>query len=180
MKSFILLIFCLLVFCTPEKTQAQDDWQIGIGAAIVRLTDSLYIKTLNEKSLLQIPRLNVTKKINEKFSINGAISFNSIEITEITKNKVNYFSIDSFLRYSVMRNMNFIDPYVFVGASLVSIDIKFTPAVNFGVGGTLWVLGNVGINAQAMYKLSERKISHFQYTGGLVFNLNSGRRTLWD
>lgn len=180
MKSFVLLIVCILVFCIPEKSQAQDEWQIGMDGAIVRFPDG---NTEFEKDqyLFQAPRLNVTKRINERFSINGAISFNAIEITEITRDRNNYFSLDSFLRYSLIKDSNFLDPYVFVGGSLVGININFVLASNFGFGNTFWFLKNLGLNIQGMYKLSfEVNTSHFQFTTGLVYNLDSGRKNLWD
>ena len=163
----------------PKKALAQDEWQVEVSAAIVRFSD-VNMGFVKEKHLFQIPRLSVTKKITERFSINGAISFNSIEISEIAFNKINYFSIDSFLRYHAIKDSNFIDPYVFVGGSLVSVNIGFTPALNFGAGNTFWVLKNLGINSQAMYKLSKKNTSHFQFTAGFVYNLSSGRKNLWD
>ena len=171
MNKLVLLFIGVLFFCTPEKTQAQEEWQIGLGGAVVRFPDE-NIAVVGEHFLFQAPRLSASKKIDDRFSISGAISFNSIEISEISKNESNYFSIDSFLRYHVLKEAKILDPYAFVGASLISVNIGFKPALNLGFGGTIWVFKNIGVNSQAMYKLTDKNNSHFQFTAGLVFNIN--------
>ena len=179
MKIFIFITLYILLFFAPKNTQAQSDWEIEVGAAIVRFPET-NAKFIGEKTLFQVPRFSVTKKINNKLSFNTAISFNSIEITEIAENNTNYFSIDTFLRYYLMQESRFINPYAFAGASLVSVQIKFIPALNLGIGNTFWLSKSIGLNAQVMYKYGEKKNSHYQFTGGLVYNLDSSRKSSWN
>lgn len=177
MKSFVLVV--LLIFCVSVKSQAQNDWQIELGVAVVKIPKE-NIEFVGDQYLYQIPRLSATYTINERFSISGAISFNTIKKIGTAENDTNYFSVDSFLRYSLIKDSHFLNPYVFVGASLVSVNINFTPAINVGFGNTFWVLKNLGINGQAMYKISQKNISHFQITAGFIYNVSSGRKNLWD
>lgn len=162
----------LFVFCTHSIIAQNNKWHIGIGGAVTVFgkKDAAFI---GDRAMFQAPRLNLTLPLNEKLSVDGAVSFNSFDIGFI-KNAVKYFSIDGSLRYNFTELFNNLNPYVFAGGSLVDSERKMTPTLNVGTGATYWLSNSFGLNTQLYYKHSfegyESMRSHIQVTGGIVFS----------
>lgn len=165
-------------FRSGSTSQIGHNWQIGIGGDIVRFSDkdATYI---GDKHLIQVPRFNATKRINNSLSIDGAISFGAFDSLVIT-NQVPYFSFDVSARYRYIY-FDRLDPYVFIGGGIVDSHPlrKTTPTINIGTGVTYWFLEHVGVNTQFYYKHSlesfESMRSHIQVTFSVIFGLNLGR-----
>lgn len=171
-----LLIFAFLFICAfnLKAQETKNTWQIGIGASIVRFNDK-DTGFIGDKHLFQIPRLNLTAPINERLSIDAAISVNTINNFSSIQNYVNYFSADFSLRYNIDQLFTNFYPYVFAGGSLVDSTLKTTPTLNIGAGGTYWLNDEWGVNTQVYYKYSlesfESMRSHLQGTLGIVYNI---------
>lgn len=175
MKKEFILIVLVFAFSTV-KAQNNSSWQVGFGASVVRF-ETKDANFIGDKHIFQTPRLNVTMPLRNKLSVDGALSFNTIDIGVIT-NTSKYFSADVSLRYNFNQLINNFYPYVFVGGSLVDSERKMTPTLNIGVGGTYWFAKNWGANTQLYYKHSlnsyESMRSHLQGSIGIVYNLDWG------
>ena len=175
MKDQILLITILFCSINLFSQNLNDSWQIGIGMGVTKFSesDAAYI---GDQYLFQVPVISITMPIGERLSIDGAMSFNTINDVGIISNSVNYFSMDGSLRYNFNALLDKFSPYVFVGGSIVDSERKMTPTVNLGAGGIYWLTDKVGINPQVYYKHSlesyESMRSHIQGTLGLVFKLD--------
>lgn len=174
-KVFFLAFLC----CLGSTVIAQNlngSWQIGVGVGVTKFgkNDAVFI---GDQHQFQVPRVNLALPIGERFTIDGAISFNTIDIGFI-KNSAKYFSMDGSVRYNFNPLFENFAPYVFAGASIVDSDRKMTPTFNIGAGGIYWINQNIGINPQLYYKHSfesfESMRSHLQGTLAVVFRLN------WD
>mgnify|MGYP005988743595 CR=1 FL=1 len=175
MKNKILLI---TLFCCSMHLFSQnlnDSWQIGIGMGVTKFNES-DAEFIGDQYLFQTPVISITMPIGERLSIDGAMSFNTINDIGIISNSVNYFSMDGSLRYNFNAMLDKFSPYVFVGGSIVDSERKMTPTLNIGAGGIYWVTDKIGINPQLYYKHSlesyESMRSHIQGTLSLVFKLD--------
>ncbi|CAM1365513.1 Outer membrane protein beta-barrel domain-containing protein [Tenacibaculum sediminilitoris] len=173
-KTLLIAIFtCLSVSVFSQNFN--DSWQIGVGFGITKFneSDAAYI---GDQYLFQVPTLSLTMPIGQSFSLDGAMSFNTIDDVGFISNSAKYFSMDASFRYNFNAVLEKFAPYVFVGGSLVDSERKMTPTLNFGGGGIYWVSDKVGINPQLYYKHSfegyESMRSHIQGTLGVVFKLN--------
>lgn len=74
---------------------------------------------------------------------------------------------------------NNFEPYFLLGGTFVKTDTKRTPTLNFGLGNTYWLTERLGIQAEMIYKFSEKRFesmqSHFQFKLGFVFNFYVGQ-----
>jgi len=154
-----------------------DSWQIGIGMGVTKFSES-DASFIGDAYLFQVPVVNLTMPLGERLSINGAMSFSTIDDIGVISNSANYFSMDGSLRYNFNALFEKFAPYVFAGASVVDSDRKMTPTINIGAGGIYWLNDNIGINPQVYYKHSfesyESMRSHIQGTLSVVFKLNWG------
>lgn len=176
MKYKILLIAITACFSTAVFSQnLNDSWQIGVGAGITKFSksDAAFI---GDQYLFQVPTLSLTMPIGESFSLDGAVSFNTLNDIGFISNSVKYLSMDASFRYNFNAVLNKFAPYVFAGGSLVDSERKMTPTLNLGAGGIYWVTEKIGINPQLYYKHSfenyESMRSHIQGTLAVVFKLN--------
>ncbi len=187
MKHKILFIAIFTCLTTSVFSQnLNDSWQIGIGFGITKFSES-DAAFIGDQHLFQVPTLSLTMPIGDRFSLDGAMSFNTIDDVGFISNSVKYFSMDASFRYNFDAVLDKLAPYVFIGGSLVDSERKMTPTLNIGAGGIYWVSDKVGINPQLYYKHSfegyESMRSHIQGTLGIVFKLNwnnsgsSGRRS---
>lgn len=175
MKNIILLITILFCSTSLISQNLNDSWQMGIGIGITKFgeSDATFI---GDKYLFQVPVLSITMPIGERLSIDGAMSFNTINNVGFISNSAKYFSMDGSVRYNFNAVLNKFSPYAFVGASVVDSNRKMTPTFNLGIGGIYWLNDKMGINPQLYYKHSlssfESMRSHIQGTLGVVFKLN--------
>lgn len=179
-KKFLFVVI-FFVFSNQLFSQYKigTNWQLGIGGGLVKFNDK-DVAFIGDKHLAQIPRFNATKRLNEKFSIDGAISFGSFDSSTkfIVQNNVPYFSFDLSARYRYISTLEKLDPFVFLGGSIVDSnpDRKTTPTINIGTGVTYWFTEIFGFNTQIYYKHSlksfESMRSHTQFTASIIFGLN--------
>ncbi|MCH3883780.1 hypothetical protein [Tenacibaculum aquimarinum] len=173
MKKTIIILFLLTSFLVKAQ-DTKNTWQIGVGVSVVKFSDE-NASFIGDRYLFQIPRLNLTMPINERFSVDGALSFNTIDNFSLVQNSARYISADFSLRYNIDQLFDNFYPYVFAGGSLVKSNLKMTPTLNIGAGSTYWFLENWGANGQLYYKYSfegyESMRSHLQGTLGIVYNL---------
>jgi hypothetical protein len=180
MKNRILLITLICCSINLFSQNLNDSWQIGIGMGITKFNAS-DVAFIGDGYQFQVPVLSITMPIGERLSIDGAVSFNTINDIGIIENSVKYLSLDGSLRYNFDAVLNDFSPYIFVGGSIVDSERKMTPTINIGAGGIYWITDRIGVNPQIYYKHSleiyESMRSHLQGTLGLVFKLdwnNSG------
>lgn len=176
MKYKILFIAIFTSLTTSVFSQnLNDSWQIGVGFGITKFSES-DAAFIGDQYLFQVPTISLTMPIGERFSLDGAMSFNTIDDVGFIKNSAKYFSMDASFRYNLNAVLEKFAPYVFIGGSLVDSERKMTPTLNIGGGGIYWVSDNIGINPQLYYKHSfegyESMRSHIQGTLGVVFKLN--------
>ncbi len=175
MKNKFLLIVALCCSINLVSQNLNDSWQIGVGVGITRFgADD--VSFIGDKHQFQVPVLSLTMPIGERLSIDGAISFNTIDEIGLITNTATYFSLDGSLRYNFDAVLDKFSPYVFVGGSVVDSDRKMTPTINLGAGGIYWVTDRIGVNPQLYYKHSLEAYgsmrSHIQGTLSLVFKLD--------
>lgn len=172
LRPLFTFVFIFILSHSVFTQTYKNDWQIGVGASLV-MYGSEDGKVMGDSNLFQVPRLNVTIPVYKQFSIDGAVSFNSIDNIGLMENSANYFSLDASLRYNFKTEATIL-PYVFVGGSAVDGDFKVTPTYNLGAGATYWFDNKWGFNTQVYYKHSPEKYSsmrsHIQGTIGLVYS----------
>ena len=176
MKHKILFIAIFTCLTTSVFSQnLNDSWQIGVGFGITKFSES-DAAFIGDQYLFQVPTVSLTMPIGDRFSLDGAVSFNTIDDVSFIKNSAKYFSVDASFRYNLNAVLDKFAPYVFIGGSVVDSERKMTPTLNVGGGGIYWVSDNIGINPQLYYKHSfegyESMRSHIQGTLGVVFKLN--------
>ncbi len=174
--SFITLSFSQGLFDnnTPNK-----DWQVGIGLDIVRFADD-DTEYIGEKTTTQLPRINVTKNFTTDFSIDASVSISGFDSVFGAENNFSYFSFDISGRYKYFKKVKALDPYVFVGLSLVNIKEINSPTINIGTGLTYWIYKNIGINGQIYYKNAldkQQMVSHTQISTSLIFGFDFNKKT---
>ena len=175
MKNRFLLLITFCYSINMFSQQLNDSWQIGIGMGITKFSESDAI-SIGDKDMFQIPVLSLTMPIGKKLSIDGAMSFNTIDDLGFISNSTKYFSMDAALRYNFNALSQKFSPYFFIGGSIVDTGKKMSPTFNIGAGGIYWVTNKIGVNPQINYKHSlesyESMKSHIQGTIGVVFKLN--------
>lgn len=182
-KNFLFItVFTLFSFFSfSQGSKAIDpNWQFGLGIGLVKFSDK-DVAYIGDKHLSQIPRLNATRRINDNFSLDAAISFGASDsgLDLVTTNNVLYFSFDVSGRYKYIKTIERLDPFIFIGGSIVDSERKMTPTANIGTGVSYWFSNNFGFSTQVYYKHSlesfESMRSHLQFTAGIIFGLNSGK-----
>lgn len=170
-KKIVFIV--VMIFCATLIAQTKNnEWQLGVGVGLTKFSteDASYI---GDKHQIQIPRLNATKPISDHTAIDLAFSVNTFD-TSFVSNSASYFSLDASYRYFVDVADTFF-PYAFIGASLTDSEFEIAPAINAGLGATIWVNEILGFNGQAYYKVpfnADNMRSHIQITVGMVFALN--------
>lgn len=176
----IFFVIAVTVFSFGHSQQIGANWEIGIGGDIVRFSDK-DAPYIGDKHIIQVPRFNVTRRINDSFSLDGAVSFGAFDSLIIT-NQVPYISIDGSVRYRYVKTLEKLQPYIFIGAGIVESHPKrrTTPTFNGGTGLTYWISDSIGLNTQVYYKYSlesfESMRSHIQASVSIIFGINSGAR----
>ncbi|SEC42268.1 hypothetical protein SAMN04489761_2950 [Tenacibaculum sp. MAR_2009_124] len=175
MRKSLFVVLFLLITNSILSQNLNDSWQIGFGAGITRFAadDAAFI---GDATIFQVPRFNLTMPISDRVSVDGAVSFNTLEDAGFIKNSASYFSIDGSIRYNLDAVLEKFAPYVFVGGSVVDSERKMTPTINIGAGGIYWISNRIGINPQIYYKHSfegyESMRSHIQGTLSIIFKLD--------
>ncbi|WP_420552007.1 hypothetical protein [Tenacibaculum aiptasiae] len=175
MKNKILLIAVLCCSINLFSQNLNDTWQIGIGMGVTKFSSS-DAAFIGDGHQFQVPVISLTMPVGERFSLDGAMSVNTIDDIGLIENSAKYFSLDLSLRYNLNPLFENFSPYVFAGGSVVDSDRKMTPTFNIGAGGIYWLTDTIGINPQVYYKHSlesfESMRSHIQGTLSVVFRLN--------
>ena len=114
MINRILLIIILCCTMNLFSQNLNDSWQIGIGMGVTKFSasDATFI---GDKYQFQVPVLSITMPIGERLSIDGAMSFNTINDIGLISNSAKYFSMDGSLRYNFNAILKNFSPYVFAG-----------------------------------------------------------------
>lgn len=174
-KLLYLLVVSTTFIYTTNAQDIKNTWEAGIGFALTKFSDS-DATFIGDKHLFQIPRLNLTIPINDRVSIDGALSFNTINDVSLVSNQIKYFSLDGSVRYNFDALFDNFYPYAFVGGSYIDSEIKATPTINAGAGATYWFSESFGVNSQVYYKHSfesfESMRSHIQGTLGIVYSFH--------
>ena len=166
MKNVIASVTFILFFFIAEKNQAQEIWTVELGSSLVQYKKK-YTNRIGDLHVYQFPRITVTRKIGEKFAISGSTSYSFSGTLGPLTNDVNYFYLGVSSRYELYKSLLF-NPYASAGLNFVSHKIANKVGLNVGIGNTLWVSENMAINTQVSYNISDKILSHIQYSIGFV------------
>jgi hypothetical protein len=183
-KKAYLVVFLFFLTVSIQSQNNKDKWAIGFGAGGLLYSEN-DLKAIGYRFSQQFPRISVARYMFKNVTVAGSFS-QSIE------EQRRYVTFDGELRYDFGTSENLITIYALVGGSL--IDTKYLlPLVNFGIGGTLWVSENFGLQGQFIYKYNnsgfQSQASHIFASGGVVYafsmeNKYSARKKtrtrLWD
>lgn len=170
------VFFIVLLLFLAVKIQSQDSinkWAIGIGAGGVLYAEE-DISSIGFQFSEQFPRLKVARYMFSNITLAGSFS-------QSVDDRKTYITFDGEVRYDFGTSKNLINIYALVGGSLIyTSSIDPYPFANFGVGGTLWVYKNFGLQGQIIYKYNsagfETQASHVFGSGGIVYRLNVGNK----
>jgi len=178
LKKSIITVVLFFVFSFPGNAQGNfNKWVVGLNGPLVVFQKN----TLGEKYNVQFPKINISRYISNGLIIDVSGSFNVFGVKDaLLSNSFTYNSFDGHVRYDFnLSNNNFV-PYVLMGLSFIDLNYRnsnrntSSNSINFGVGGTFWVLEHVGFNSQLTYKNKYRKDSiipsHLHFTVGLVYS----------
>jgi len=194
MKKITFLIFLLLL--VTYKNYAQDKnniWVIGIGANAVDFypTNGSEHITGNKTGLGSqffnvndhwnqngIPKINITRYLWKRFSVDVSFSMNKIKkIGDKKISAISYHTIDGGIQYSIIKDIHKFNPYISVGGGYTWIDKKGAGTINGGLGTTYWFSDQFGLNGAAIYKYSPNKypnvLQHLYYSASAVFRFGS-------
>ncbi len=185
MKLYFYTILLFLFSFTTFSQDRESKWVAGLGVATVRFNKADKI-VIGDLVLIHIPRINISRYLFKGITLDAGFSFGVIKKLEgVFTNSISYITFDGSIRYDFNLSDRNSVPYVFVGTSWIDAR-KFAPTLNAGVGSTLWVSKNIGLNVQGMYKFSAENIesmrSHFYYSLSVIYSLEprSLTRRLWD
>ena len=173
LKFFLVFFFIGAQLVGQNK---ENKWVAGASIGVVKFT-SKDSKFIGEQFIFQMPKLNVSRYFYNGFTVDAAISFNTInEIPGFYKNSVSYLSLDGGIKYDFGASNNNLVHYVVLGGSLLKTTYKMTPTLNVGAGGTFWLNSRYGLNTQLLYKYSLETFgsmrSHTYFSFGLVYSLS--------
>jgi hypothetical protein len=172
----IFIILLLFSFFSVKAQELNDRWGIRLSSASV-LYSAKDGPTVGGRYIATIPGISVSKYLGNKMTVSVTFS-NSINDTQ------QYFSSDFNLSYDIFNPKSFLRPYLLGGVGVVNLlDTGLT--LNLGGGGTLWILKNIGLHAQLMYKIStlgsDLQRSHIFGSAGIVYSFSSSRnKRLWE
>ncbi|GEM_PF-1398336 len=182
-KIFLLLFFIGFQIVAQNKN---NRWVVGASIGVVKFA-SEDSKFIGEQFIFQMPKLNVSRYFYNGFTVDAAISFNTInEIPSFYKNSISYLSLDGAVKYDFGTSNDNLVPYILLGGSFLKTTYKMRPTINVGGGGTFWLNSRYGLNTQLLYKYSPESVgsmrSHAYFSFGAVYSLSI--RTLaprlWD
>ena len=188
MKQLKLAVIALFALVTVSSVNAQDSnnpWAIGLGVNAVDFRggtglediakDILGARDLNISQF--ISRLSVAKYLDDGFTLEGAISLNTINHMRIDGDvDFQYYAFDLNVRYDLNRlfgETGWFDPYLLLGGGYTYLDGSEDfgeGTLNTGYGFTAWLNENVGINAQTVIKkeFADKVADHFQHSLGVI------------
>lgn len=179
LRKILLTLLLVACFSNINAQDANNPWAIGFGTNAIHspATRSDFFK-FSEWNMVPsfFSRLTVAKYIDDGFSIEGALSANTItHNNSIDVPRESFFAIDGSLKYDlnkIVGETSFVDPYVLVGGGYTWVDEKGAGTFNAGAGANFWLTDNFGLNLQAVGKhvfndffLSE---NHWQFSTGIV------------
>ena len=182
------VIFIVVLFIVAKSIQSQNKLEVGASFSLVKFSNT-NAAIIGDRYLFQVPSLNATYQITERFSLGLEWSFNTIKSLGFISNSVKYNSYGGYLRYNFKSESDFLNPYAILGSTIVKSENYAIPTLNFGVGNTYWITDKIGVNSQIVYKFSALRFQsirpHFQFSGGIVyrfdFNIFSApRKRLWE
>ncbi len=206
MKNVIFKsIFCLLIsnIFLAQFVHSQDNsnlWTFGIGVNVVKFHPKDLPITDDENFITESnsnfggPQILISRHLVKNLSIEGLLSFNQISnYGDIKIEKSTYTGFDFNLKYSVMDPSQDFTIFALAGAGYTSFNpetvwvegtpIKFGSGGSFNLGGGLnyWISDTIGLNYEALYKISiSDKLSSNFYNGlSLVFRLKQGKSFNW-
>lgn len=190
-----ILILCIAFLTFSQLINAQSEkgkLVIGIGSSSV-LFDKEGASKIKQRYNVQVPRINVTGELSDKFSIDLALTFNVIgNIEGLISNAFEYTSFDATVRYNLFKSDAVIVPYIgagvsYIGGATTAVKVEDAFSLNILAGGTLWVTDKFGLISQLTYKHVSSDVlsmvSHIQGSAGIAFRFGSGgegRKRLWD
>ncbi|MEL1241233.1 OmpA family protein [Flavobacterium flavipallidum] len=197
-------LFVAVLMAMGVSSQAQDSnnpWAIafGVNAVDTRTSagddkignhfDQFFDVKDHWNILPSVSYLKVSRYVGSNFTVGLQGSVNKMDKFVVDVNPLlvqnpgdlMYYGIDGFVKYSFAKliNSKVIDPNVNLGGGYTFLGDNSFGTVNGGLGLTLWVSENVGIELGSTYKKSfgDRMSnigapiapSHFQHTAGIVF-----------
>lgn len=178
----LLLFVCLFINYSSYSQNKENNWAIDIGSSSVIYNQDAS-RSLGYRLISLIPRINLTKYVNNDFSIAAGTAFS------LEENK-SYLSFDAEVRYGFgtteKKIFNIASIYGILGSSVVlresSAELKpDSVTLNFGAGGILWLSDRFGLNSRLVYKFfadtqGNRPRSHTYLAAGIVYQFSLGNK----
>lgn len=193
MKNLKQLVFILtVVICCLfiQRINAQDalnKWEVGlglntvanpirIGSLLDNVADSDFTEDFTTSNFDAASyKLDISRYIGSKFSFGTSTSLNNITLNNDPSNEdLPFISINGRFKYGIGNGLAF-KPYALLGGGYTWVDDIGAGTVSGGVGFSLFLSNNFGINIEGLYRQSflDRGTHHSQYSAGLVFKFGA-------
>lgn len=184
--TLLLCIFCCsLVFSQNETSKkpptSSKKWTAKIGINMVENTgQGKPFQAFGSNAKTNPFALGIEYSINDFLSVSLFQSINKFKANSDVLDGVvvtedhSYFAIDASVKFyfdEYIWSQNWLDLYLEGGLGIVT-ERESGISPNFGLGGTIWVSENFGLNAQGIAKFAGKTnipSNHFQYFAGVVF-----------
>ena len=179
----VLFVFVLFASFSISAQDENNPWSIDFGANAVDFYPTNQVGMGNwfdefvnvgdhYNVIPSISRIRVGKYLDSGFSLGLAGSLNKIEkIGDNAGGDLSYIGVDLDIRYALMRNKKWFDPYLAIGGGYNFIGDNSAGTANGGAGVNFWFNDFVGLNIQSVYKHSfdeDNVMPHFQHAAGLI------------
>ena len=188
MKKITLL---LCVFCftfsfaqtgsSKKAPTSSKKWTAKLGLNMVESTgQGTPFQAFGSNAKTSPFALGIEYSINDLFSVSLFQSVNKwkanndiLDGAVLTEDQ-SYFAIDAGLKFyfdEYVWSQNWLDLYLESGLGMFT-ERETGISANFGLGGTIWISENFGLNTQGIAKFAGKQnntTNHFQYFAGVVF-----------
>jgi len=186
MKKLLLIGFVLVTcFFSAKAQNIYHPWILGVStnyadfnSVELSLGDKLTQATWMGKHMPT--QVKIGRMLSSSFVVSAELSTITLQTkrmnaipTKITVVRDYFWRLESQIEYKfangyILKEANKIDPYVFVGLNLSSIDEKRYLTQSTGIGINLWITSQFGINAEGSYDLIFDYNDYFHYSAGII------------
>lgn len=178
LKKVVFCLFFVLVSYNSLAQNSENKWALGIGGGAIDFAPQEHLFP-DEDYSLQIPSVNLTRYLNNGFSVGGGLTLTALQkVDGLFANTYNLLFVDMFARYDFNTAKNRLVPYAQLGGGgLVKEWTERALSINLGVGATYWLTHRFGLNVEVAYRnvpaLYDNIFdSHTQFSGRLIISLD--------
>ena len=199
--TFTFLTLCIFSAGITQAQNNRNQWVAGIGYNVVDNGGDKISQIFDVKEAWNIVpypcKISIEKMLQEGFSVEGAFTYNQMKAGKIddhvklTKTS-DYFAFDLFVKYDLYcffdNSRYWLKPYLLLGYGYADLGIprtnpnrlgsdnKITTGCftnNLGLGVTIFVYKNWGLNFQTMAKFTQVNNNHLQHSVSVIYKFNS-------